>query len=120
MRGARRLRVALALDDDLAVLLLHGDVRKHVLLQLTLGPLDAHLRLFEVDRDAAGHDDRKLADSRHGSPLLHASIRYQTYASTSPPKPSRFACLPDMMPLDVDMMTSPSPPRTRGISVRDV
>ena len=73
------------------------------------GPLTATVESFSVTSTPDG--------MATGSLPMRDMIDYHTYARTSPPKPSRLARLPDMMPLEVDMMTRPSPPRTRGISV---
>ena len=41
---------------------------------------------------------------------------YQTYAITSPPRPSLRACLSLITPLDVEITAIPKPPSTRGSS----
>ena len=55
VRRALFLRVALALDDELTVLQLHGHVTQDRLLELTLGAFDLHEILGNVDVDAAGN-----------------------------------------------------------------
>ena len=44
-------------------------------------------------------------------------VGYQTYARTSPPSWALRACAPVMIPWLVLTMTTPRPPRTRGMSV---
>src|SRR5439155_23941516 len=106
--------VGRAFENQLAIGLLDGDLRRQGALELALRPFDLHAARTDGHRDLVGHREGQLSNPRQLFPSISC---YQTYASTSPPRPWRSACRPLMTPSLVLRITIPSPPRTRGISV---
>src|SRR5215212_1868301 len=99
-RARHHDRVAVASDPDLRV---------QVAREAALRSLDRDAPAVDRHIDPGGNGDGQASDSRH--------LAYQTYARTSPPSWALRACAPVMIPWLVLTMTTPRPPRTRGMSV---
>src|SRR5439155_27069160 len=106
----RVARELLRADLDLVAFHDHGGAGEHEMLQLGLGALHLHGAAAHRNGDAGRDRDGLLADSRHGEPLP-----YQTWQTSSPPRPASRASRSVISPREVETTDMPSPPMTRGM-----